>query len=399
MKHDFRVLLVTNAYFPRIGGITEYLELLVGGLGGLGIPTEVLAMPEEFNRLDEEARGFKIWWRTIHLVFVGAFALYAIGRIAKALRKPGPLIVHSHSASYCLVVGLIAKMLGSHAIHTFHSPLSEASPLLRVAASRLDALVFVSRALGDQGASLGIKNAHRVLIPTAVDMARFHPPSPDERRDASKSLERYFEKTAAAGPTILFVGRIVPEKGVDVLLEALERVFKLLPKARAVIVGPFDLSKRGRQFQESCRALIRRYPLDGRVAMLGSINDSGLLACYWAADVLVCPSTWPEPAAIVVSEGMACALSVVASSVGGLGERVDDKVTGFLVPPGNPDSLAERILGVLQVPDRAASFGEQGRSKVVRELGSDLMVRRHVDLYAGMVTLPNQEHRQESKHG
>ena len=83
MDKKFRVLLITNAYAPRIGGISGYLKELVRGLGSQGVQTEISAMPENFNQLDEAARASKMWWRTIHLIFVAAFVIQSVRLVVR----------------------------------------------------------------------------------------------------------------------------------------------------------------------------------------------------------------------------------------------------------------------------------------------------------------------------
>jgi len=386
VTQEFRVLIVTNAYSPRIGGISAYLENLVRGLEGRGIRTSVSAMPESFNRLDEAAKGHALWWRTIHLFFVAAFVIKSVGSIIGLRLEGSSLIVHSHSASYCLVVGLVAKLLGSTAVHTFHSPLEKPSAVLQTFAARCDALVFVSQALFELYAAFGIWNSNTFLIPGGVDTERFRPPSQHERQLARISIGEYFDGSQVKGEVILFVGRVTKEKGVDYLLEASEDVFRTLPEARLLVIGPYSTNPEGRAFLVRCMELAGRGFLTGRVAMPGEITERALLSCYWGADLLVCPSTWEEPASIVVAEGSACGLPVVASHVGGLAERIDHDVTGLLVPAKDPQGLAGGILGVLSNRPRAEAMGRNGRLKASRELSMDRTTDFHVNLYTSLLT-------------
>jgi len=384
MDKKFRVLLITNAYAPRIGGISGYLKELVRGLGSQGVQTEISAMPENFNQLDEAARASKMWWRTIHLIFVAAFVIQSVRLVVRLKRDGIPLVVHTHSASYCMLIGVLAKILGSSTAHTFHSPLDKPSASLAFLLPRPDAVIFVSEALRGQFASLGLLAKNVAIIPGAVDTARFHPPNPEERQEGLARIASWI-----VGPTrkhlLLFVGRVVPEKGVHVLISACQEIFEADSESSVLIVGPFDTSPNGQAFVARCRRDIERIGFRGRVAMPGALSAEDVLAAYQAADLLVCPSTWSEPAAVVVSEGMACGLPVVASRVGGLHERIDEGVTGLLVSPNNPSALAKGVLKILENPVLAENRGRQARIKAERELDVTMLCNRHVKLYASLV--------------
>src|SRR6267378_8099653 len=100
MSRD-HVVMVTNVYSPRIGGITGYISTLVRGLVAEGLSCEVLSMPETFNQLDEANRGRRVWWRTLHIVFVSIFVSKCLLRIGLLRFRGQRPFVHSHSASYC----------------------------------------------------------------------------------------------------------------------------------------------------------------------------------------------------------------------------------------------------------------------------------------------------------
>src|SRR5207247_9934672 len=93
------------------------------------------------------------------------------------------VVVHSHSASYCMLIGVLAKSLGSSTAHTFHSPLDRPSASLAFLLPRPDAVIFVSEALRGQFASVGLQARNVAIIPGAVDTHRFHPPNPEERQE------------------------------------------------------------------------------------------------------------------------------------------------------------------------------------------------------------------------
>jgi len=223
-----------------------------------------------------------------------------------------------------------------------------------------------------------------VIIPGAVDTSRFHPPSVEERKAARTRIGAWLNDPSQRH-IVLFVGRVVPEKGVDVLIAACEEIFDADPQSSLLIVGPFGTNPSGKAFIARCQADIRTYALQGRVAMPGALSAEDVLAAYQAADVLVCPSSWPEPASVVVSEAMACGLPVVASRVGGLHERIDEGVTGLLVPPNDSGALAKEVLRVLKDPALAGELAREARIKALRDLDASMLCTRHLELYSSLI--------------
>ena len=139
---------------------------------------------------------------------------------------------------------------------------------------------------------------------------------------------------------LLFVGRLVPEKGLDVLIKALPIILGNGVNAKIVAVGE------GPQRDEYQR-LANYYGFGNKILFTGHIDDWTLRALYRVADVVIVPSSF-EPFGIVALEAMAAHCPVVASAVGGLNEIVDYEGTGLKVPLNNPDALAWAMLRVIK---------------------------------------------------
>ncbi|MEM2873658.1 MAG: glycosyltransferase family 4 protein [Nitrososphaerales archaeon] len=139
---------------------------------------------------------------------------------------------------------------------------------------------------------------------------------------------------------LLFVGRLVPEKGLDVLIKALPIILGKGVNAKIVVVGE------GPQRDEYQR-LAKDHGLGNKILFTGHIDDWTLRALYRVADVAIVPSRF-EPFGIVALEAMAAHCPLVASSIGGLDEIVDHEGTGLKVPPNNPEALAWGILRIIR---------------------------------------------------
>jgi len=176
---------------------------------------------------------------------------------------------------------------------------------------------------------------------------------------------------------LLFWGQIKTVKGLEHLIRAFHKVAERQPDALLVIAGP--------EWKESFHryaALIHELGLADRVvARIEYVPDDEAGAYLSAADLVVLPYTEAYQSAVLY---MACSFSrpVVASAVGGLAEVVEDGVTGMLVPPREPERLAEAILHMLGDLDRAQEMGKQGRRLVETKFGWDGIARQTADVYA-----------------
>ena len=176
-------------------------------------------------------------------------------------------------------------------------------------------------------------------------------------------------------PTILYAGRLVEQKGVDVLLDAMTVVKQRVPGVQLIVAG--DGPDRGR-----IETLIRQNGLADVVDLCGHLTRPVLDTALANAWVQVVPSRYPEPSANVIPEAMMRGIAVVGTAIGGTPELVRDGVTGFLVPPRDPAALAQRLIAVLD--DRALTerMGAAAREVALADLTTDRMVDRFERIYA-----------------
>lgn len=175
-------------------------------------------------------------------------------------------------------------------------------------------------------------------------------------------------------PTVGFAGRLMPMKGVDVLVRAMSLVAARVPEARLIIVGNGPDHAR-------IAGLVRDLGLSSRVTMhpheeRGSLDRR--LAGVW---VQAQPSRYREPFANITAETMMRGTALVATRTGGTAEIVRDRQTGFLVEPGDPMELAERLVTLLSDRDLAERMGAAGRAVALAEFTTDRMVTRFERVY------------------
>lgn len=190
---------------------------------------------------------------------------------------------------------------------------------------------------------------HKVnVIPNGVDPANL---------SAGREGNRDFQDLLRREPTIVFLGRLVPEKGVQVLLEALVGVLKQVPDARLLIAG------RG-PYEEYLKGRAAELGVTEQAHFVGFVDDLGRNQLLGQARVAVFPSLY-EPFGIVALEAMAARVPVVVTETGGLKDIVEHGVDGYKVPPGRADMLAHYVTQFLRYPELATEMCQRAWRKVI----------------------------------
>jgi UDP-glucose:(glucosyl)LPS alpha-1,2-glucosyltransferase len=160
-------------------------------------------------------------------------------------------------------------------------------------------------------------------------------------------------------PLILFVGRVVAEKGTDVFVAACATALPQLPGWRAEIIGAdrFNKDSPVTDFVRGVDATART----AGVTMAGYLDHPGVLDAMARAAIVVVPSRWPEPFGITALEALACGAALVVSPRGGLPEVAGDAAA--YIDPDDANSIAQAILRLAQDPAARAALGEAGRQR------------------------------------
>ena len=201
---------------------------------------------------------------------------------------------------------------------------------------------------------------------------------------------------------LLFVGRVSPEKGVHVLVEAFRQIAAQFPETHLDIAGP--LVSLPREFivdlshDPQTAALARIYdqgdytaylhslvpdPLRDRVRLLGGMPQPDLVQHYQAADLLVNPS-FSESFGMSLIEAMSCETPVIATRVGGMVEVTGNGEFGLLIEPGDPAALAAAIRELLTDEPRRRELGKKGRARVLSTFTWPQIAQSLLRLYRGL---------------
>ena len=289
------------------------------------------------------------------LEYMGEFAEYLTPR----WRRDTPDVAHAHFWMSGVATQAAAGRVGVPMVQTFHalgvvkrrnqggqdtSPRDRAVLEQRLACS----VDWVAATCTDEVfelVRLGRDRSRVSVVPCGVDLERFTPEGPRAERSSR--------------PRIVSVGRMVPRKGFDILIEALTAV----PGAELVIVGGPDRAGLADDAEAGrLLALAERLGVADRVQMCGAVSRGDMPALLRSADVVAC-TPWYEPFGIVPVEAMACGVPVLATAVGGMLDTVVDGGTGLLVPPRNPRACADALNAMLSDRERLGRWGDAGRAR------------------------------------
>lgn len=304
----------------------------------------------------------------------GLRATLAFVDLVRWLRQLRPQIVHTYLSMANVYGALAARAAGvSRVVTTRRDTGFGDGHLMRSALRATNRWAARVVAVSQDAARIvrereGLEDDLLEIVPNAIDLSRF---APRGRRAAVRAALGLPKSTQVA----VTVTHLSPVKGVDILVEAAERVCRDMPQALFLVVGV------GAE-REAIAGSLARLGLEGRVRLLGERTDVPDL--LEAADLFVLPSrSEGQPNAVL--EAMAMGLPIVATRVGGVPELVRDGVEGVLVEPGSAGALAEACREVFASPDLGAGLGRAAQARARRDFGLGTMVRRYDSLYEDLL--------------
>ena len=301
-----------------------------------------------------------------------------VARLRKVAASFGPDLLHSHGSQDTWTAALANRFGGPgipHLVTRHNSKRVADSAANRWLYGRaIDRLVVVSGGVLERYEAFfrrGVLDRARVpVIPSSIDFARYDAPLEPGRLRGELGID-------AAAPLIGQVGRLVRDKGQDVLVRAFATVLAARPAAHLVLVGT------GTQ-EAALHALAAETGIAERVHLLGFRNDVPDLTAALDVDVLASVDCDASPAS--VKEAMYLRKPVVVTDIGGLREMVEDGVTGRVVRPGDPDALARAILALLDDPAAAATMGARAREIVRTRYSLAALADAYEKVYAEVAT-------------
>ena len=220
----------------------------------------------------------------------------------------------------------------------------------------LDAVIAISESVRGRLEASGIPVVS--IVPGAIPVREHRPP-------------------LSGPPMALFAGRLVREKGADVLVRAFATVLRAIPDARLVLVGS------GPE-RPALERLLAELHLTRSVDFHAHVSRAEVERIADTAWVQAVPSTWEEPFGLVAAEAMMRGTAVIASRAGGLAEIVSDPSAGVLVPPGDHAALADALLSHLTDRARCERAGSAGRAIALRRFAAGVVSDAFLEVYANL---------------
>lgn len=368
------IAFVNKYYFPpHLGGVEQSMNLLARSLVSSGERVTAVVANEAPSSVAETLDGVEV--RRLARTFAFASTPIAPG-MRGALRavasgEGGADLFHLQFPYPWGELSWLSAGTKTPTVMTYHADvvrqkrlMTAYAPILRRVLDRVDRIIVGAPQMIEHSPFLKPHAEKCRVVPFAIDLARFV-------RDADA-----FERVARArdsikGPVVLFVGRLVYYKGVDVLLEAMRDV-----AATLVIVGRGPLES---ELRERAVAL----GIADRVVWLEPLEDADLAAWYELADVFCLPSTArTEAYGLVQLEAHQAGTPVVSTDLPtGVPFVNEHEVTGLVVPPGDATALGNALNRLVTDEPLRRRLGEQARARVHAEFSVEAMARRTMSVY------------------
>jgi D-inositol-3-phosphate glycosyltransferase len=381
------------------GGMNVYIDELSRTMAQRGVEVDVFTRRHEPGLPDvvEAGPGYRV-----HHIDAGPQEIVPVRSLARFVRDYSegvlgrleaesvkPDIVHSHYWLSGWAGLMIKRQLEVPLANSFHTlgrikdltkrDDESPEPLLRIAAEHevIEGSDCVVASTPLEAEDLldhyGADPARLCTSPPGVDHTVF---SPGDRESARREL------CMESVPTILFVGRIQPLKGVDVVVDAFARIRAEIPNAHLCVIGG-PSGPDGADEVTALKNRIHDLGLTDRVLLRDPVLHTRLALHYRAADVLVLPSR-SESFGLVAAEAQSCGLPVVAAAVGGLRHVVSDDESGLLVEGWDAADHAEAVLRVLREPGLKSRLSA-GAVEWSERFSWDATAHRFLELYEGAI--------------
>lgn len=379
MTETMKIVLVSQSYYPRPGGVTEHVHHSARELERLGHHVTIVTS-NCANGVPRDPRVVRIG-RNVLFPINGAWVNMTVGaNLKRNLRRVfetiEPDVIHTHCplAPTLPLLALQTAPKRCRVVGTFHAAADRSigysvfQAVLRRMARRLDARIAVSRAAMEL-AQRYIPGDY-VVIPNGVDSTRFSP--------RHEPLDHLSDDAF----NVLYVGRLDRRKGLKYLFEAVSIVAsRVRRRIRLVVVG--DESPR--------RFLLPRLPREVDLRFVGVVSKEMLPRYYRSGHVFCSPATDRESFGIVLLEAMASGIPVIGTSIPGYLTILKNRSNSLVVPPKDPRSLAKAIIELMRDGHLRARLRENGL-RFARGYRWDAIAERLEQVYEdGRTTEPTAE--------
>jgi glycosyltransferase involved in cell wall biosynthesis len=379
--------MVSTGYVPiipnRVGAVEPYIYELSRNLS-LNHSVDVFGTgkgEEKVGNMHVKAFGYReslphlleapLGYR---LAFQVPFNIYLFKEFCDLNKYKHVDVLHIHDANSGFAATAIKKIFNTPSVCSVHNEIRSAASI-----RACDKVLAVSNYIrdflvGKRGLSRSKVDVLNIAIDTNLCKRK-------------RKIEKAKEALQLADRNIvLFVGRKCPEKGLQILVDALPKIVDSNPKTLVILVGPdhkFGVNSEG--YTEFLKNRAKKLGVEKNAFFVSFVSQNTLELFYEAADLLVLPSIWQEPFGKVILEAMSYETPVIASAVGGVPEIVVNETNGLLVRPGDSGALARSVNHLLKNPEFARTLGAEGKKTVLKKYTFDQVVKRCCEIYDKIV--------------
>jgi|SRR5271157_552542 len=384
-----KICLVNALFHPFSGGVEKHMYELSRELVKQGVDVAVVTARIEGTPAYEELDGVKVY--RVPCISLKVPGLYPpplvlsplfVFYLRKLDRENGFDIIHLQNRFFVDfdMASLYARLSHKPFMMTIHNarPLGISLPITvfgsaydwligRWPFALADRIIAVSEWVKYDIAKYRIDERKIVPVHNGINVSEFRP------TDATGVRRKY----GIEGPMLLFVGRMITQKGIPYLIEAMPPVLEKHPGTKLLLIG------RGNAL-EGLRKKVKDMGLEDRVIFSGYMTEEMLKESYGTCDLFVLPSVW-EVLPIAILEAMSSSKAVVCTSAGGDAELVEDGLNGYVVPMRDPGKLAEKINALLDDPEKRAKMGLEGRKRAEEEFDWKLIAAQTKKVYEDLL--------------
>ena len=307
--------------------------------------------------------------------------LQALWRIYRLMRRERPDLVHLIALKCIIYGGLAARLAGIRARVSTVAGLGYGftSKSLKSLLFRPVLRLALRLAMGGPGSLVTVQNPddRRVLADGIVSADRMV-----LIRGSGVDVERFAPAPEPDGvPVVAMACRLVRDKGVTVVVEAARRLKAAGVAVRFRLAGALDPENRDAHTRDELQGWVA----EGLVEWDGPVDD--VPGLWRASHIAVYPSVYGEGIPKTLLEAAACGKPIVTTDMPGCRETVDDGISGFLVPPGDAEAVADRLRRLIEDPDLRRRMGEAARAKALAEFADARIVAETLAVYQNSVTV------------
>jgi len=377
-----KICILCQDFPPLTGGIAAHVYELSKALVRQGNEVHAIVPKYPYDMKNEEIvdgiyvhRVFQIRKR---LLSGNLYIPFGILKLKSIIKKYDIDIIHYHSSYPESIITKFVKNIPI--VFTVHdsgflkmAENKKHEKRLRFRISHPDIIIGPSIELANVPTKFGVSAKKTIFISNGVDPIKFNP-----NIDSNEIRKKY--NLSDKDLVVLCPRRLDPKNGVKYLIEATPLISKRIEKAKFLIVGEGGFKKERLMLENRVKVL----GLSDKVIFTGDIPNPLMPKYYTASDIVVLPSLM-EATSISGLEAMSSGKPLVGTSVGGIPQIIEDGITGIIVPPKNPNALANAIIHLLIDDNIRIKMGINARKRVEKEFSWNIIAQKTMKVYNNLI--------------